>query len=209
MNKPLSLILWILIIEIVVGIVFLSNNWIENLSHKEEILVESTLGVNTNNYAKNKAEAWHKSAIIDSGLYAELEYMLIPTEKEARNSRGLEKMGKGWFKWWGERIDSFSSYVYQVMYRTALLSVWLPYVLILFVPAIFDGVMSRKIKSTNFDYASPVLHRYGLRGSGFLLVGLGVSMFLPFSLNPMIVPIVFMTVCVLIGLSFGNMQKRI
>ncbi|ENX5681582.1 DUF4400 domain-containing protein [Salmonella enterica] len=81
--------------------------------------------------------------------------------------------------------------------------------LILFVPAVYDGMMTWRIKRTNFDYASPVLHRYSVRGTMYLMAGLFIAFFIPIALDPVVIPMTMMTCCVLVGLTFGNLQKRV
>ena len=81
--------------------------------------------------------------------------------------------------------------------------------LLLFVPAVYDGYMTWQIKRTNFDYASPVMHRYSVRGAAILLFGLLAAFMAPIALNPIIIPMGMMGCCVLFGLAFGNVQKRI
>ncbi|MGV4120104.1 DUF4400 domain-containing protein, partial [Citrobacter freundii] len=126
-----------------------------------------------------------------------------------QKSKGMQDMGQGWFVWVKGRMEAFVNVIYQFYTRLALLSAWAPYMLILFAPAVYDGMMTWRIKRTNFDYASPVLHRYSVRGTMYLMVGLFIAFFIPIALDPVVIPITMMTCCVLIGLTFGNLQKRV
>ncbi|CEE92455.1 membrane hypothetical protein [Xenorhabdus nematophila str. Anatoliense] len=65
------------------------------------------------------------------------------------------------------------------------------------------------IDSGFFDYASPVLHRYSVRGTMYLMAGLFIVFFVPIALDPVVIPLTMMTCCVLVGLTFGNLQKRV
>jgi hypothetical protein len=121
----------------------------------------------------------------------------------------MEQMGKAWFGWVEGRIKALAKLIYQFCMRLALLASWAPYMLILLLPALYDGLMTWKIKRTNFDYASPVIHRYSMRGTGLLLTGLFIAFFAPFALDPVIIPVTIMVCCVLIGLMVGNFQKRV
>ncbi|WP_417634769.1 DUF4400 domain-containing protein, partial [Enterobacter hormaechei] len=129
--------------------------------------------------------------------------------EERQKSKGMQDMGKGWFVWVKGRMEAFVNVIYQFYTRLALLAAWAPYMLILFVPAVYDGMMTWRIKRTNFDYASPVLHRYSVRGTMYLMAGLFIAFFIPIALDPVVIPMTMMTCCVLVGLTFGNLQKRV
>jgi len=85
----------------------------------------------------------------------------------------------------------------------------MPYICILLIPAIYDGFMSWQVKRTNFDYVSPILHRYGTRGLLYVIGTLLIAFFSPIVLNPIIIPISMMVCCMLIGVVLSNFQKRI
>ncbi|PBU82125.1 DUF4400 domain-containing protein, partial [Escherichia coli] len=148
-------------------------------------------------------------SVIDSGFYEGMYQTLIPSEEERQKSKGMQDMGKGWFVWVKGRMEAFVNVIYQFYTRLALLAAWAPYMLILFVPAVYDGMMTWRIKRTNFDYASPVLHRYSVRGTMYLMAGLFIAFFIPIALDPVVIPMTMMTCCVLVGLTFGNLQKRV
>lgn len=209
MRKPLWLVAWILVIELVVILLLVPGGWTERTIQKESELIESNLGSQARKWIYEKADDWYQAAMIDSGFYEGMYYTFIPTAEQKEGARGMEKMGSWWFNWLEGRIQSFSDVVYQFMARAALLWVWAPYMLLLLVPAIYDGAMTRNIKRTNFDYASPVLHRYSTRFAGHLLIGMLIAFFAPVALNPVFIPIILMICCVLLGVMVGNLQKRI
>ena len=209
MKKPLWLVAWLLVIEILVILLLVPGDWTDRAIEKESALVEANLGSETRYWIREQAESWYQSVMIDSGFYEGMYYTLIPTEEQRKNSRGMENMGTWWFVWAKGRMEALANVVYQFMTRTALFMTWAPYMLILLLPAIYDGMMTWRIKRTNFDYASPIIHRYGIRFTGYLVLGLGIAFFAPIALNPIIIPIVMMICCVLIGLTMGNLQKRV
>ncbi len=209
MKKPLWLVAWLLVIEILVILLLVPGDWTDKAIEKESALVEASLGSESRYWIREQAESWYQSVMIDSGFYEGMYYTLIPTEEQRKNSRGMENMGTWWFEWAKGRMEALANVVYQFMTRTALFMTWAPYMLILLLPAIYDGMMTWRIKRTNFDYASPIIHRYGIRFTGYLVLGLGIAFFAPIALNPIIIPIVMMICCVLIGLTMGNLQKRV
>ena len=169
----------------------------------------SSFGSETLHWINSQADRWYQTAMIDSGFYEGMYHTFIPTEEEKQRSKGMENMGWWWFNWLEGRIKAFAKVVYQFFTRAALLLNWVPYMLILLIPAIHDGMMTWKIKRTNFDYASPIIHRYGARCTGYIVLALAIAFFTPIALNPNIIPMVMMVSCVLIGITLGNMQKRV
>lgn len=209
MRRPWLLATWLLVLEVVVILLLVPGDLVARAIERESVLVEQNLGADARGWIEDKASRWFRSSIVDSGFYAELHHMLIPTEEERARSRGLEGMGRGWFQIVESRIDALMNVIYQFYARMALLTAWVPYMLILFLPAIYDGLMTWRIKRTNFDYASPIVHRYSVRGTVLLLSLLFIAFFAPIALNPVIIPVTMMACCVLIGLAFGNLQKRV
>lgn len=209
MNKPWFMVVILLLCEITLILLLIPGDWTKKQIKQEKIYIEQSLGKETRQWIDARANNWYNKSVLDSGFYEGAFQLLIPTEAEKRRSRGMENMGHDWFVWVEGRIHAMFNVVYQFLSRLALLVAWLPYMLILFIPACYDGYMTWQIKRTNFDYASPVMHRYSVRGAVFLLFGLLAAFMAPIALNPIIIPAAMMGVCVLFGLTFGNVQKRI
>ena len=209
MKKPWLLVAWLLVIELLAILLLIPGDWTDRAIKRESELVEQSLGVEARDWIQNKASTWFRSSVIDSGFYEGMYQTLIPSEEERQKSKGMQDMGKGWFVWVKGRMEAFVNVIYQFYTRLALLAAWAPYMLILFVPAVYDGMMTWRIKRTNFDYASPVLHRYSVRGTMYLMAGLFIAFFIPIALDPVVSPMTMMTCCVLVGLTFGNLQKRV
>lgn len=209
MKKPFWLVALLLAVEMFLILVFVPGQWTERVIQKESAMVERTLGTSTVTWINEHALDWYMKTMIDSGVYYSLHKVMIPSQEERARSRGMENLGAQIFPWVEDRLAALMHVVYQVYARTALLAVWAPYMLILLLPAIWDGAMNWKIKRTNFDYASPVVHRYGARG--VLITGqvLLVAFFAPIALNPIVIPFAMMIACVMVGLTVGNLQKRI
>ncbi|WFO14537.1 DUF4400 domain-containing protein (plasmid) [Edwardsiella ictaluri] len=172
MKNQWLLVVWLLVIETVMILLLIPGDWTDKAIKRESVLVEKSLGIESRHWIQSKASEWFKESVVDSGFYDGMHRTLIPSEEERLKSRGMQNMGGGWFSWVKGRIDALVSIIYQFYTRVALLLAWAPYMLILFAPAVYDGVMTWKIKRTNFDYASPVLHRYSVRGTIYLISGL-------------------------------------
>lgn len=209
MKKQFWLVIWLFVIELGVVLLLVPGDWTYKEINKEAGYIERSLGQQSRNWIHDKARNWYQVSMIDSGAYEGIKRHLIPSEEERAKSRGIEKMGGKFFEWWQGRIDALSTVVYQLYARLALAILWLPYMLVLLIPAIFDGWMTWKIKRTNFAYSSPVIHRYSMRGLFSLGSLLMIAFFVPIALDPVFIPIVLMAACVLVGIAGGNLQKRI
>lgn len=175
---------------------------------KEYKTLESQMGVEDAEWVHQKAIKIHQSTLFDSGLYDAIYNFLIPTREQQIQS-GAPGMGAVWFNYAKSRLETLSLAYYHMLTRYALLMTWLPYFLILLVPATYDGYATWSIKKTNYSYTSPLVHRYstvGIFASSVILIGLFIA---PVVIQPVIIPIVIMLICILVGLMMGNVQKRI
>lgn len=209
MNRPWFIIGLIIAIEIMVLALIFPGEMSQKAIEKENRMVGRYLGGETQSWINNKASHWYKTTMIDTQLIEKMRLTVIPTEREKRKSKGLENLGDLWFKFLDNRINAFTKVVYQFYARLSLVLLWSPYMLLLLIPALYDGLMSWRIKRTNFGYASPVIHRYSIRGIWVLMGGLLITFLLPVAIHPTVIPSILMVGCVLLGLSMGNMQKRI
>lgn len=209
MKKPFWLVALILAAEIFVILIFVPGNWTESVVRKETRMVQQTMGTSSSEWINDKASGWYNSTMVDSGVYRAMYRFIIPSEAERQSSRGLQQLGESIWPWAERRLYALMQVAYQICTRIALLSVWAPYVLVILIPAVIHGWLRWKIKRTNFDYASPVIHRYGIRG---ILVAAQLMLILfvaPIALYPLIIPFGMIIMAVMFGLAIGNIQKRI
>ena len=209
MSKPWYLVAWLLVIELAIVLILVPGDLTSRAIEKEAVDIKQSLGQQSQEWVHDKAERWYQSTMMDSGFYAGMHRTFIPTKEEKMKSKGLENFGSHWFTFIEGRIESFTKVVYQFYTRIALFTLWMPYILVLLVPAIFDGLMTWKIKRTNFDYASPVIHRYSTRAVSYIVIGAIVLSFVPIAITPMLMPLLMMLWSVFAGLMIGNFQKRV
>lgn len=209
MKKPWFLVALVLVIELAVVMILVPGDYTKKAIEKEAVYIENSLGKQTRIWVFQKAGGWYQTSIINSGFKREVYRMLIPTEEAKANSKGLETFGDWWFDLAEDRAGSLMLLIQQFYMRLALMVIWSPYMLLLLVPALYDGIQTWKIKQTNFDYASPVIHRYSSRLIGYSFAGMLLVFFLPFAIPPSVTPVILMAICVSFGLMVGNYQKRI
>lgn len=187
----------------------LSSTLLDETLETEARQVEHDLGEDSARYVYSHARQWYQFLMVDSGAYRTLHRTMIPDDREKQRSRGMTTMGERWFDWVEGRLDAVVRLIYLFLARLWVLVLWLSFVPILLLPAIYDGWQVRCIKRTNFDYASPVVHKYAVTAVKLLLAGLGIVMTLPFALSPITFPIILIVVGLFSGLSVANIQKRL
>jgi len=208
MKGPFWLVMWLVAIEAVIVTVLIPGSWTEQVIERESKLLEVRLGSDEHRWVHDKAQRWFNSSLIETGYYEAVLNHIVPTEEEKARSKGMEEMGAIWFGWAEGRLQAIASVYYHILSRFALLLTWAPYFLILFVPAVYDGIISWRIKRTNFAYSSPLLHQYSTLGIVYVFIGLVALFLAPIVLDPTIIPAAMMITCVMTGLMIGNFQKR-
>jgi hypothetical protein len=201
--------LWVVALESIIITVLLPGNWTTRVIEQEAELLAHRLGAEESRWVHDKARNWYNSSLIENGFYSAVHNHLIPTEQQKTRSTGMRKMGSSWFSWVEARVQSAANAYYHVLTRFALFMTWSPYFLILLIPAVFDGLMTWRIKRTNFAYASPLLHRLSGTIIVYVFIGLVALFLAPIVLDPIVIPASIMISCVMAGLLLGNMQKRI
>lgn|SRR5574344_161022 len=209
-NKYTATLLLLIFEFVFLGLV-VPTSAIEKSMNTEKEDIKLFLGQESADFVYTFAQDMYESSIVNSGLYESVYTFLIPTEEQKQASKGMEELGtrEGVFDWTISRLDALCYTIYQFYVRVGTCLIWLPYVLILLIPAFICGVLERKVKQSNFAYSSPIVTQYATRF--FIWLGLATVMlvFVPIPFPPEIIPIILMVVCVLIGQSIGNIQKRL
>lgn len=206
MSKPLLVTLLLLALEVLFIAAILPGQWSEDAMTQEMKMIDSISGVEHRNQVLGHATDWYTTSLVDTGVWQAVFNMLVP-DAHLREKSIIK--AEGWLNLVDNRITAIQQSVYLIFVRVSLLFTWLPYVPLLLVPAIWDGVMTWRIKKTNFDYASPILHRYAIRGwVGVAILSMVIFM-MPIPIAPIYIPIALMFSVVAVGIATGNLQKRI
>lgn len=208
-HKSIWLLFLALMLEVVAIGILVPGDWTGWVIAKEQQYIHSQLGDETSTWVMHNSRQWYRSWIVETRMEQAVRDFLIPTEEQRQRSKGMEKMGGFWFHWVEDRIQAFFDVLYQVFTRIALLLVWLPFALILMVPALWDGLMTWKIKKTSFDYSSPIIHRYSMLGLGAGVLLLLMGLFAPLAIPPIVLPGMIIGLALLAGLALSHLQKRI
>lgn len=210
MKKPLFIIALIFLVEIILMILVVPTNHIDRVVAKEEGLGSLFLGQATQQVVSKRAQGFYDATMVDTGAYRAIHHHFIPTEAERLASRGMEKLGSNIiFPYAESRVEAFSSLVYLAMLRFSAFLLWAPYLLIMALPALYDGYCQWQVQRVSYGYSSPVVHRIGLLGAGSIVIVLLLIMLAPISVPPIVLPAAGILMAFMTMISLKHLSKRV
>ncbi|MFZ2452355.1 MAG: DUF4400 domain-containing protein [Methylovulum miyakonense] len=207
-NLLFSLLVWLLEIILVAG--FVSDDWARNIQAIEDNSLIAYFGVEKEAEIRQTSQQWFDRLFVNTGIRESVYRYFIPTEHERQLSKGFEEVGRhDLFPFIQSRLDVLWDTVYQMIKRVIMAWVWLPFLAVTVLPFAIDGLIRRKVSQTNFDYPSPMAHRYSLYimlGAVYLLL---MGLTLPFPVPPQAIPVGVFIVAWALNVLLANTQKRV
>ncbi|MDO9106437.1 MAG: DUF4400 domain-containing protein [Methylovulum sp.] len=207
-NLLFSLLVWLLEIILVAG--FVSDDWARDIQAVEDNSLIAYFGVEKEAEIRQNSQQWFDQLFVNTGIRDSVYGYFIPTERERQLSRGFEEVGRhDLFPFIQSRLDVFWDTLYQMIKRFITAWVWLPFLAVTVLPFAIDGLIRRKVSQTNFDYPSPMAHRYSLYvmlGALYLLL---MGLTLPFPVPPQAIPVGVFIVALALNVLLANTQKRV
>lgn len=209
MKNSLLVITLVFLGEILLVLLVLPTSWISELAIQEQEMIRTLLGTGTQTMISGQASHWYRTSLIDSGAYDAINHFFIPSTEERDASRGMQNLGgHAVFPYVTARLEMVKALYFLIMLRLSSITIWLPYLAIMALPAIYDGYNQWQINRSGYGYASPLKHRYAVRGLGALLILSLIGSLLPFPVPPVVIPIAGLLAVAFLGLSIRNLQKR-
>ena len=207
-NLLLSLLIWLL--EIILVASFVSDRWTRDIQTSEDQMLIAYFGVEKDAEIRQTSQKWFDRLFVRTGIRENVYRYFIPTERERQLSKGFEDVGRhDLFPFIQSRLDVLMDTLYQMIKRFIMAWVWLPFLAVTLVSFAIDGLIRRKISQTNFDYPSPLAHRYSLYimlGAVYLLF---MGLTLPFPVPPQSIPVGIFVVAFAMNVLLANTQKRV
>ena len=207
-NLLLSLLIWLL--EIILVASFVSDRWTREIQAAEDQMLIAYFGVEKDTEIRQTSQQWFDRLFVKTGIRESIYRYFIPTERERQLSKGFEEVGRhDLFPFIQSRLDVLMDTLYQMIKRLIMAWVWLPFLAVTLIPFALDGLIRRKVSQTNFDYPSPLAHRYSLYvilGAVYLLF---MGLTLPFPVPPQSIPIGIFVVAFALNVLLANTQKRV
>ncbi|HRI93099.1 MAG TPA: DUF4400 domain-containing protein [Accumulibacter sp.] len=103
---------------------------------------------------------------------------------------------------------SIDALLLLAMFRLALLVEWLPWMLPFTVAALGDGGVVRVVKAREFRLHSPEMFATAACGAILVMFGALVTLVVPATLHPVVLPLVPVAVSLLLAHAFASYHKR-
>jgi len=207
-NVLFSLMIWLL--EVILVASFVSDRWTREIQTTEDRMLIAYFGAKKESEISETTQYWFDQLFVRTGMRESVYRYFIPTERERQMSKGFEDVGRhDLFPFIQSRLDVLWDTVYQMIKRFVMACAWLPFLAVAVQPFVIDGLIRRKVSQTNFDYPSPIAHRYSLYlmlGALYLLL---VSLTLPFPMPPQSIPVGVFVVVFAVNVLLANTQKRV
>jgi len=208
-KAPWKVIALIASVHLVLYAVLGDEGWIQRSIETELQAQTQFLGADLANREHERAAGWFDTLLVRPGIVASSFRSFIPTPEEKAKAKDGEQVSHFIFDWFEQRLRVFWTLVYQAMMRLAVALSWLPFGLLLIAPAAVDGWVRRRIKQTNFDYASPDRFGFSVLITQITVVGFFLLLFAPWSMPVVTAPICFILAAVATRVMLANIQKRI
>ena len=207
-NLLFSLMVWLL--EVILVASFVSDRWTREIQATEDRMLIAYFGVEKEAEIRHTAQHWFDQLFVQTGMRESVYHYFIPTERERQMSKGFEDVGRNdLFPFIQSRLDVLWDTVYQMIKRFVIACAWSPFLAVAVVPFAIDGLIRRKVSQTNFDYPSPMAHRYSIYVMLGVLYLLLMGLTLPFPVPPQSMPIGIFIVAWAINTLLANTQKRV
>jgi len=204
--KTILVVLLVLVLETFAVMLFTHRERVVAQIQEEYRQTINVMGEQNAELIYASADANFRSMIVDTGIFRESYRMFVPDGK--RDMDGINVMGRG-ITWFEERLNAFWAVVFRSFQRLSLFNTWLPYALLLLVPAAVDGWEQRAIKRDTFGYTSPFRYAIAYYGIVLLLVFPVVYFLLPFPLSPLLPPMWALVATAAIVTMAANTQKHL
>ena len=209
MPRTLFVTAIVLLIEVIIVGVITPSDWLHRSIINERRMVEEWLGNEATLELVKHTNTFYKDVFVTPGI-VKGSYGFIPTEEERERSGAFKDLGREKFHpFVKERIDILWAAIYQSIQRTALLLMWMPYALALFIPALIDGISIRSIKKVTYGYASPVRYHTAFHAVIMLFAAIPFYLALPIAVTPLVIPLWAAAISLAVMFMMSNLQKQL
>ena len=182
-RSPAAWIYWFLKIFTLVqlvGLMFVPLDWVLWAMHLERDWLVHDLGPPAAAWVVRHGTALFEVLVVDTGLRHWADVFLYRPTQPGDAFAGLEVWIVPYIV---NRFEIVFIWLATVCQRLFLLLAWLPFLMLLAVPALVDGHMAWRKLRHGFDFSSPILHRWTIE-----IVKVGVALLAVVLVSPFPVP---------------------
>lgn len=196
------------LIYVIAFFVLAKESWVVEQMTQEQQMARLAMGEERAEAAIRRATGWYERTFVDSGIQANSFRLLVPNEEEKRLDPKPQVSAPLW-NFVEQRLRVLWTIIYQAQQRASMALVWVPVALLMMLAFGVDGMVARKIKQTNFDYTSPVRHRYSVLAIDAAVALFLLALFAPMAISPVALPAFFLLLAISLAILMANVQKKV
>jgi len=200
------------LIQISAVLILIPNTQLSKVYLEEGEQIYDSFGSTTANAIYMKSMNWYQYLFEDSGVNFQIRRIFIPGKFDTGEElSGMDAFGTNViFPFVLERAEALTTFLYLILQRMSQITVWVPYLLLVFLPAAADGYLMWRVKQYTFSYSSPWIHKFALSSVYFFSIFMAITLFLPFAINPNILPFIAMFLAPIVAISItAHLPKEV
>ena len=211
MARSALIMLVLLLLQILVVGVLVPSDFIERQIQNERSMAESWLGQGVAEHVDQRTEAAYTTTLVETGIIQGVHNHLTVDERERGQSDGhsLEGVAETVFPYTESRLEVLWATLYQSFYRAHMILTWIPYLLPIWIPVIWQGVINRRIKQVSYGYASANRYHLSFMAVLLLLALIPFYLFAPVAVPPAFIPAWGMVLAAVMLVLITHFQKMI
>lgn len=184
------------------------NNLIDRVMQLERTWGNALLPQQDMDRVVGTTNTFYQTMMIDSGAKEMVSNLFMP--RGNRTVDAFEEKVGWWFNYLADRGVALQKIIYQMTYRVVLAMYWVPFFVVVVVPAIFAGYMRWNAKRHSFDYASPFLNNHSAAMLIWGVIGTLISVLMPLPLPPLVIcTLLIAAMPFMLSVLISNLPKKI
>lgn len=190
----------------VVGLL-VPSDWLVDQTRSEQQMLAEWLGTTTADEIVERSKATYHALLVAPGVVdAVTGHLTLP---DGERDEGFKGVAETVFPYVEQRLQVLWTAIYQTILRVHTLGIWIPYLLPLWIPAIWQGFANRRIKQVSYGYTAP--NRFHLAFIALLvtLTVVPIYLFFPLAVPPLAIPFWGIVLAGVLILGISNLQKQL
>jgi len=182
-----------------------------NLLARERAANYQLMGESNGRYAEDRATHYFTRFFVDTGVQQSTFTLFMPKTKPqdtAPTGTAIDNVEASAFPWVESRLRAFWTGGFLIISRLSAAFLWLPFVLMIFLPFFIDAMAARKIKASSFATPSPHMQGLATRSAPILILLYLILVFVPIYLSPIWVPFLLLVTSALSWVMVSHFVKR-
>ncbi len=198
----------VVLVQVIAVGVLVPSDWLVEQTQAEQRMLAGWLGEATATRVVERSNAAYEALLVEPGIVEGVTAHLTLPGGEPRDS-GFQGVAETVFPYVEQRLKVLWTAIYQLIMRAQILGIWLPYLLPLWIPALWQGFANRRIKQVSYGYAAP--NRFHLAFMALLVTvaAVPIYLFLPLAVPPLAVPAWGIALAGVLILGVSNLQKQL